>query len=159
MYLRQEMCDLILCTHCPHEMTSFTGQSRTWQPYPMLRTVTVCQHSSCCKTIGQWQGKLLHTITNKAFCKEFWLVKVFIGQFSNVLPCAFVTESLYFSVRLISILPACLCLGFPHRLLNSHLPTKVLYAFLVYFLIIILTTLNEECKLWSPCKQFCSSLS
>jgi len=30
MYLGQEMNDLILCTHFPHEMTSFTGQSRTW---------------------------------------------------------------------------------------------------------------------------------
>ena len=29
MYLGQEMYDLLLCTHCPHEMTSFTGQSRT----------------------------------------------------------------------------------------------------------------------------------
>jgi hypothetical protein len=38
---------------------------------------------------------------------------VFIGQFSNVLPRALVTESLYFSMRPISILSSCLCLGFP----------------------------------------------
>ena len=113
----------------------------------MLRTVAVCQHSGCCKTIWQSEGKLLRIITNKIFCKEFGLVKVFIGQFSSVLPCALVTESLYFSIISISILTLRLCQGFPHRLFHSHLPTKVLYAFLVYFLIIILTTLNEDCKL------------
>jgi hypothetical protein len=35
---------------------------------------------------------------NKVFCKEFGVAKVFVGKFSNVLPCALVTESLYFSI-------------------------------------------------------------
>jgi len=37
MYLTQEMYDLILCTYFPHEVTSFTGQSRTQQKPEMLR--------------------------------------------------------------------------------------------------------------------------
>ena len=37
MYLAQEKYDLIPYTYMPHEMTSFTGQSRTWQKLKMLR--------------------------------------------------------------------------------------------------------------------------
>jgi len=37
MYLGQGMYDLTLCTHCPHEMTSFTGKSRTWRKLEMQK--------------------------------------------------------------------------------------------------------------------------
>jgi len=37
MYLGQEMYDLIPSTLLPHEVTSFTGQSRTWQKPELQR--------------------------------------------------------------------------------------------------------------------------
>jgi len=37
MSLAQEVYDLIPCTYFPHEVASFTGQSRTRQKIEMLR--------------------------------------------------------------------------------------------------------------------------
>ena len=68
MYLAQEMYDLILCTYFPHEVTSFTGQSRTKQ-MPMHRP-NFCLFKSVNNILSSYCFLNLHVCLLFGFCFE-----------------------------------------------------------------------------------------